>query len=85
MKDADPVTVLETGDQALLAVAKSLLESASIPYYAKGEAMQDLFAWGRFGTGFNPFVGPVRLQVAPEDAEEAAALLRELPSEPHDE
>jgi len=73
-----PVTVLETGDPGLVAVAKSLLESAGIRFFAKGEAVQDLFAWGRFGTGFNPFVGPVQLQVAAEDADDAKALLRGL-------
>ena len=62
----------------MLAVAKSLLDAANIPYYAKGEGVQDLFAWGRFGTGFNPVVGPVELQVAAEDAERAAKLLSDL-------
>jgi hypothetical protein len=73
-----PVTVLETGDPGLVAVAKSLLESAGIQYFAKGEALQNLFGWGQFGTGFNPIVGVVQLQVAAEDAEDATALLRDL-------
>ena len=73
----EPVTVLESGDPALLAVAKSLLEDAAIYYFAKGEGVQDLFAAGRM-TGFNPFVGPVQLQVAADDADEARALLCEL-------
>lgn len=77
----DPVTVLESADPGLLAVAKSLLEDASIEYFAKNEGVQDLFAFGRFGTGFNPLVGPVQLQVAAEDAEEASALLRDLVTE----
>ena len=50
---AGPTTVLESSDPALLAVAKSLLEAASIRYFAKGEGIQDLFAGGRLG-GFNP-------------------------------
>ena len=29
-----PVTVLETSDQGLIAVAKSLLEEADIPFFA---------------------------------------------------
>lgn len=74
----DPVTVLETSDPALLAVAKSLLESADIPYFAKGENVQDLFGLGRFGTGFSPVAGPVELQVAAEDAHDAHALLMQL-------
>ena len=74
----DPVTVLESGDPALLAVAKSLLEEAGIQYFAKGEGVQDLFGGGRVGTGFSLFTGPVQLQVAAEDAEEATTILREL-------
>lgn len=73
-----PVTVLETGDPALLAVAKSLLEDAGILYFAKGEGTQDLFAAGRFGTGFNPIIGAVQLQVAADDADEARERLRDL-------
>ncbi len=77
-QSAEPVTVLETSDPALLAVAKSLLEEAKIEFFASGEGVQDLFAWGRFGTGYNPIVGPVRLLVPAEDAEQAKALLRDL-------
>jgi len=77
-ESAEPVTVLETGDQALLAVAKSLLEDAGIPFFAKGEGMQDLFGAGRFGTGFSLVVGPVELQVSSDDAAEAHALLIDL-------
>ena len=80
----EPVTVLESGDPALLAVAKSLLEDAGIQYFAKGEGVQDLFAAGRFGTGFNPFVGPVELQVAADDAAEAKAVLLDLVSRDDD-
>ena len=76
-QSSEPVTVLESGDPALLAIAKSLLESAGIQYFAKGEGVQDLFAAGRFG-GFNPFVGPVQLQVAAKDGERAQELLHNL-------
>jgi hypothetical protein len=76
-ESAEPVTVLETSDPALLAVAKSLLEEAGIQFYAKGEGVQDLFAAGRVG-GFNPFTGPIELQVAADDAAEANAVLLDL-------
>jgi hypothetical protein len=79
----EPVTVLESGDPALLAVAKSLLEDAGIQYFAKGEGVQDLFAAGRVG-GFNPLVGPVELQVAADDAAEAKAVLLDLSRVPPD-
>jgi hypothetical protein len=74
----EPVTVLETSDPALLAVAKSLLEEADIAYFAKGEGIQDLFGVGRFGTGFNPIAGAVELQVSADDAADAHAALLEL-------
>ena len=74
---SEPVTVLETTDPAVLAVAKSLLDSAKIPYFAKGEALQGLFAGGALA-GFNPISGPVELQVSSEDARDAYALLLEL-------
>jgi hypothetical protein len=76
-QSSEPVTVLETSDPALLAVAKSLLEEAGIPFYAKGEGLQDLFALGRL-TGVNPVSGPVEIQVSAEDAAEARALLIDL-------
>ncbi|MBI3263558.1 MAG: DUF2007 domain-containing protein [Acidobacteria bacterium] len=71
----EPVTVLESSDPALLAVVKSLFEDAGIEHFAKGEVLQNVF--GSLG-GFNPVAGPVQLQVPAEDAEEAAALLRDL-------
>ena len=73
-----PVTVLETSDQGLIAIAKSLLEEADIPCFAKGEGLQDLFGWGRMGTGFNVITGPVALQVPASNADEARALLKDL-------
>jgi Putative prokaryotic signal transducing protein len=69
------VTVLETGDQSLIAVAKSVLEGAGIPSIARNERLQNLFGWGTIGTGYNVSMGPVRLQVLKEDAETARELL----------
>jgi hypothetical protein len=77
-RSAAPVTVLESGDPAVLLVAESLLEGAEIVYFAKGEGAQDLFGAGRLGTGFNPGVGAIQLQVPAEDAEAARELLRDL-------
>jgi hypothetical protein len=75
-----PVTVLESADPAVLLVAKSLLEQADVSYFAKGEGAQDLFGAGRLGTGFNPGVGAIQLQVAADDADAARELLRDLSS-----
>ena len=69
------VPVLRSGNSVELAIAKSLLEQADIPYYAQGEALQDLFGLGCMGSGFNPLVGPVALQVDAVHLAEARQLL----------
>jgi hypothetical protein len=74
------VTVLASGDAGRIALAKSLLQSAGIPFIVVNEAAQDLFAWGVLGTGFNVVTGPAEVQVRAEDAEDARQVL-ELPSD----
>lgn len=64
---ADYQTVMTTRDHSELAVAKSLLESAGIPFFACHEGTENLLA-----------TGPVELQVPPDSAADAAELLREL-------
>jgi hypothetical protein len=81
----DVVTVLETGSQSLVAVARSILDGAGIPYIARNDRLQNLFGWGSIGTGFNVAMGVVRLQVPPEREREARALLTELPEPLADE
>jgi hypothetical protein len=71
----DLVTVLSAPDGNIVAVAKSLLESAGIRCIARGEGLQELFAGGRIGAGFNPAMGPVEIQVLPEDEVEARRIL----------
>jgi hypothetical protein len=72
------VTVMRAGDPALLLMAKSLLQDAGIAFSAKDEGLQDLFAAGRLGTGFNPLVGPAEIQVSSSDEEVAREVLRDL-------
>jgi hypothetical protein len=72
------VTVFESGDPALIALARSLLDSAEIPFITKGDGLQDLFGWGRMPGGFNLVVGPVQFQVNQADTEEAGVLLEDL-------
>ena len=74
----EPVTVLETYNSTDLLVAKSLLDSANIPYYAKGESEQDALG-GRLWSGGNLGVGPLALQVPPEFVASAKALLEAQP------
>jgi hypothetical protein len=75
--DAKLVTVLRTGNVNELAFAESVLTDADIPFVKKGEGVQDLFALGRLGLGFNPITGPIVLLVSEEHADEAARLLEE--------
>jgi hypothetical protein len=72
------VTVHETGDPAFIAFVKSILESEGITYFIKGEGLQDLFACGRLGMGFNPVTGPVEIQVDEKDVERAKDLLSQI-------
>jgi len=75
--DIELVTVLETGDKGLLALAEGILEGAEIPYLARGEMIQDLFGLGRL-TAVNPITGPVAIQVDRRDLADAQALLADL-------
>lgn len=84
---ADPVKVFTAHDATLLAVARSLLESEAIPYFVRGEAVQDLVGIGRLGSGFNPIVGPGEIEVPASAAARARGLLADLdaPEEEDDE
>ena len=70
-------TVYATGDPALVALAKSLLEDAKIEYFTKGYEIQDLIGIGGLG-GLNYVIGPVEFVVAAEDAPTARELLAHL-------
>ena len=72
------VTVFKTGDPGLIALVKSILRSAEIPFTTKGEGIQDLTGLGRLGSGYNLAFGPVELQVNSADADDAKALLEDL-------
>jgi Putative prokaryotic signal transducing protein len=76
----EPEAVFETANTAVLVVAKSLLQGEGIPYFVRGEPLQDLFGWGRFGTGFSPIAGPMEVLVAAEEAGRARELLAGLES-----
>ncbi|MHC9543259.1 MAG: DUF2007 domain-containing protein [Vulcanimicrobiota bacterium] len=72
------VTVYSAPSPAMLDMAQSILQSAEIKYYIKGELIQNIIAFGTYGGSFNLSVGPPEIQVAPDDAEEARILLNEL-------
>ena len=72
------VTIFATGNHGIIALAKSILDDAGIQYYAKNERAEDLIGIGVIGTGFNPIIGPIELQVLEENAAEAKDLLKDL-------
>ncbi|HKA59718.1 MAG TPA: DUF2007 domain-containing protein [Gemmatimonadales bacterium] len=72
------VTVFESADPVLFAMARAALDRQGIRYVAQGEAVQDLFGLGRLGTGYSLVTGPPRIRVTPEDAERASELLLDL-------
>jgi hypothetical protein len=76
--DERAVTVFQSGNPALVAVAKSVLDDAEILYSVQGENAQNLFGFGLIGTGYNLLTGPIRIQVMPDDAEAARVLLDQV-------
>jgi hypothetical protein len=78
----DLTTVLETGDQSLAVVARSVLQAAGIPSIARNERLQNLFGWGSVGTGYSVAMGPIKIQVSGEDADVARELLKTGPVPP---
>lgn len=66
------VTVLQTVDLGLLAIAKSLLEGSSIEYITQNENFGSIY------NGFYSITGMIKLQVHKEDAQSAVELLEEL-------
>ena len=68
--DVDLVRVFATGDPALIAFAKSLLEGDDIEYFVRGEDLQNMFG---LAAG-----GPAEFWVREDDADLASELLREL-------
>jgi hypothetical protein len=75
--DVELVAVLATGDAALIALAKSLLEGEHIEYFVKGEGLQDLFGLGRV-TSYSYAMGPAEFWVRADDEARARELLNDL-------
>ena len=72
------VKVYEAGDPAIIPVIESLFVDADIEFMAKGEPIQDLFGWGRFGSRLNFVIGPVQFYVREDEAEDARRILETL-------
>jgi hypothetical protein len=65
------VTVFQTSDVVLIALVKAALDAEQIAYISQGKGFQDWL----FPAGYNAVTGPVRFQVAAEDAERAREAL----------
>ena len=74
-EDVELVTVLDTGNPGLVAVAKSVLDGSDILYIVEGEGQL-----GVFGVGLSP-KSPVRIKVRQEDEAAARELLSEVEEE----
>ena len=84
MQNEEPLEiVLEMMDATQVAVVKSLLEGAGIPYLTRGEDQYDAFRGLFRGTVFSPHGRPVTFLVPAIRAEQARLLLTEgeLPDE----
>ncbi len=71
-------TIFVARDKASELLARTLLDSAGINYIVTNNSTQDLFGWGRVGTGSNFIVGPVKFAVKCNDVEDATNILAEL-------
>lgn len=73
-----PVSVLSTRDTAALAVAKSLLDEAEIPYAVWNERAIEVFPGSASGSVLRDRHGDTELQVPSAFAAEARAVLEQL-------
>lgn len=70
------VKIYEGGNAAVLPLIESVLRDANIEFMTRGEALQDLFALGGFGTGGGSnALGPVEFWVREDDEAAARELL----------
>jgi hypothetical protein len=77
----DLVTILETSDVSLLAVIKSILQSAEILFLVQGDEALGLLPMANIGGPFSKRGLGVAVMVAAADADVARELLSEI-SEP---
>jgi len=72
----EPQVVYTCTNSLQAALAKSMLMSADIKFFTKGEHLSNKFGWGE--VGFNPITGGISIFVAAEDAEDAFDILSTL-------
>lgn len=77
---SEDVVVLMTGDRGVLALAKSLLDSAAITYAVTSDCVEDFFGWGRLGAAYNFVTGPAKIFVHRNDEQAAREVIGEISS-----
>ena len=77
--DATWVAVLRTTDPGFLPLARSLLDSAAIPYIVQGEAGLNVFPLGPAAARATHRATGASILVSPDRLEEAQALLEPPP------
>lgn len=70
----EPAVVFTSWRDDEMALAKSMLRSAGIPYFVANERLINVIGDGRIG-GSNQVTGPMRMLVPAPDAEDATAIL----------
>ena len=75
--DVELVPVFATGNDALIALAQSLLDRAEIDYLLRGDPPPGLFGVGR-SPGFPAAKGTAEFWVRADDAERVKELLEDL-------
>jgi hypothetical protein len=76
--DVEIVKVFTATNAAVLPLVESVLFDANIEFMTKSDALQDLFALGRFGMGSNNVIGPATIWVRKDDEAEALELIDTL-------
>lgn len=74
----DTTVVFTAKDRTSLLLARSLLEDAGIRCVVNSDFAQDIFTWGRIGTGWNVAAGPPTIWVRREEADAAREVLAPL-------
>ncbi len=81
-EDADLVTILESADPGALAVIRSLLDSAQIPYLVQGEGAAGMMPFGALPTSIFGRAVAAAVKVPASYAQEARLLLATPPEAP---
>ena len=75
-KKLNIVTLYKPVNETEFSILSSLLEKENIHFYVKNDNVQDLFGYGRIGTGYNILTGPIIMQVDKKDYSAALKVIQ---------